>query len=222
VRRTSDPTKPCDPELFARLFPRSVGVAVLQLSDEAFPLFPEEAQTIGNAVAKRRIEFAAGRHCARLAMAQLGHPARAIPSGPDRAPIWPSGLVGSITHSTELCAAAVARSDCFRSVGIDTEPIEAIPAELADEILRSDEADELDRNDRPDGADWPTLYFCLKEAAYKAFYPICRRIVGFQDMRVRVDPDARSFLAEPPGLFAGGIFQGSYLVRHGRVHAACW
>ena len=77
---------------------------------------------------------------------------------------------------------------------------------------------------RPDGADWPTLYFCLKEAAFKAFYPTYRRIIGFQDMRVRVDLDARRFLAELSGLSASGIpiFQGRYLVRDGRVHAACW
>lgn len=224
MRRLSDSTEPCDPGLFSQLFPRAVGVAASWLSDEVLPLFPEEAQAIGNAVAKRRIEFTAGRHCARLAMAQLGHPACAIPRGPDRAPVWPSGLVGSITHSTDLCAAVVARSDCFRTVGIDTELIDAIPAELVEDILRPDEAGEINRNARPDGADWPTLYFCLKEAAYKAFYPTRRRIIGFQDMRVRVDPEARSFLAELPGLFASGIpiFQGRYSVRHGRVHAACW
>jgi 4'-phosphopantetheinyl transferase EntD len=209
---------------FSELFPRSVGAAQTWLSGEVFALFPEEARAVGNAVAKRRSEFSAGRHCARMAMAELGHLACAIPSGPDRAPVWPLGLVGSITHSAELCAAVVARSDCYRSVGIDTELIDAIPAELVDDILRPDEAGEINRMARPDGADWPTLYFCLKEAAYKAFYPICRRIIGFQDMRLRVDPEARRFLAELPGLFASGIpiFQGRYLVRHGRIHAACW
>ena len=118
----------------------------------------------------------------------------------------------------------MARNDCFRTVGIDTEPIDAIPAELVEEILRPDEAGEFDPDTRPDGADWPTLYFCLKEAAYKAFYPTYRRIIGFQDMRVRVDPEARRFLAELSGLSGSGIpiFQGRYLVRHGRVYAACW
>ena len=224
MSRASDSTEPCDPRLFSQLFPGSVGVAASWLSDEFLPLFPEEAQAIGNAIAKRRIEFATGRHCARLAMAQLCHPACGIPSGPDRAPVWPSGLVGSITHSTDLCAAVVARNDSFRTVGIDTESINAIPADLVENILRPDEADELDPHTRPGGADRLTLYFCLKEAAYKAFYPTCRRIIGFQDMRVRVDPEARRFLAEIPGLSGSGIpiFQGSYLVRHGRVYAASW
>jgi 4'-phosphopantetheinyl transferase EntD len=124
----------------------------------------------------------------------------------------------------DFCAAVVARSDCFRTVGIDTEPVDAIPAELVEEILRLDEVGEFNSEARPDGADWPTLFFCLKEAAYKAFYPTYRRIIDFQDMRVRVDLEAQRFLAELPGLSASGspIFQGRYLVRYGRVHAACW
>ena len=159
-----------------------------------------------------------------MAMAELGYPPCAIPSGPDRAPVWPPGLVGSITHSTDFCAAVVARSDCFRTVGIDVERVDAIPAELAKEIIRPDEASECRSAARPDDADWPTLYFCLKEASYKAFYPTYRRIVGFHDMRVRVDLEARKFVAELPGLSGRGspIFQGRYLVQHGRVHAACW
>jgi 4'-phosphopantetheinyl transferase EntD len=224
VRRLSDLTEPYDSGIFSQLFPRSVGAAAAWLSDEFLPLFPEEAQAIGNAVPKRRIEFTAGRHCARMAMAQLGYPACGIPSGPDRAPIWPSGLVGSITHSTDLCAAVVASNQSFRSVGIDTELVDGIPAELMEETLRPDEVADLDRDARPDGADWPTLYFCLKEAAYKAFYPIFRRIIGFQEMRVRVYREGRRFLAEVPGLLVGEAppLQGRYQVRHGRVHAACW
>ena len=154
-------------------------------------------------------------------MAELGHSPCAIPSALDRTPIWPQGLVGSITHSPDFCAAVVARRDDFATVGIDAEPVDAVPAELVKEILRSDEAGDFNRQTRPDGADLPTLYFCLKEAAYKAFYPIYRRIVDFHDMRVSVDLDTRRFLAELPGLSAPA-FQGKYLVRHGRVHAACW
>jgi enterobactin synthetase component D / holo-[acyl-carrier protein] synthase len=224
VRPLSDSTVHCDQGLFFQLFPRPVGVAASRPSDKFLPLFPEEEQAVRNSVAKRRIEFAAGRYCARMAMAQLGYTPCGIPSGPDRAPVWPLGLVGSITHSTDFCAAVVARSDCFQTIGIDAEPIDAIPAELVEEILRSDEAGEFNSETRPDGADWPTLYFCLKEAAFKAFYPTYRRIIGFHDMRVRVDLDARRFLAELSGLSASGIpiFQGRYLVRDGRVHAACW
>jgi 4'-phosphopantetheinyl transferase EntD len=219
-----DPAEPCGGELFSRLFPREVGAASARMSDRPFPLYPEEAKAVGNAVTPRRIEFATGRHCARMAMDRLGHAACAIPSGPDRAPVWPSGLVGSITHSAGFCAAVVAPASRFRTIGIDTELAGAVPSGLAEEIVRPDEAAELDRGNGTDGADWPTLYFCLKEAAYKTFYPIYRRMIGFQDMRLRVNLDARSFIAELPGMSAHGnpVFHGSYFVRQARIYAACW
>jgi phosphopantetheine--protein transferase-like protein len=130
-----------------------------------------------------------------MAMAELGHSPCGIPSGPDRAPVWPLGLVGSITHSTDFCAAVVARSDCFRTVGIDAEPIDAIPAELVEEILRPDEASEFNSKARPDGADWPTLYFCLKEAAYKALQALPgARDVGWQHLEVERETEGRPTL----------------------------
>lgn len=219
-----DSRESCDTELFSQLFPRSIGTAAVWLSDQLFPFFPGEAQAISNAVAKRQVEFSAGRHCARIAMAQLGYRACGIPKGLDGAPIWPSGLVGSITHCMGFCAAVVAANDRFRSVGIDMELIDAVPAELSEEILRPDEVAKLDPGAHLDGAGWPTLYFCLKEAAYKALYPTIRRIIGFQDMRVRVNPESRMFLAELQDPAAGGlpILQGRYLVQQGRIHAACW
>lgn len=211
-------------ETLPRLFPFAVGAAAVPLSGRTFPLHCSEAPAIENAVAKRRAEFAAGRHCTRAAMAGLGYAPCAIPSGPDRAPVWPSGLVGSITHGAGVCAAVVGSSRDYRSIGIDTELVDSIAPELAAEVLRQDEACELDHGARPDGADWLTLHFCLKEAAYKAFYPIFRRVIGFQDMRLRVQPLTREFLAEPQGRPVGEarIFRGRYRVECRRILAACW
>ena len=112
--------------------PRPVGVAASWLSDEFLPLFPEEEQAVRNSVAKRRIEFATGRYCARMAMAQLGIRLAGFPADLTARRSGRLGLVGSITHSTDFCAAVVARSDCFQTIGIDAEPIDAIPAELVE------------------------------------------------------------------------------------------
>jgi 4'-phosphopantetheinyl transferase EntD len=216
--------RPYDTTLFSQLFSRPVGAAAIWLSDQFFPLFPEEAEDIGNAVLKRRIEFMAGRHCARLAMAQLGRTATAIPRGPDRAPIWPANLVGSITHSKDLCAAVVAPNNRFRSIGIDVELIDSVPASLAGQILRPEEAAELVSSANPEGVDWPTLYFCLKEAVFKAVYPTCRRTIDFQEILVIIDQEFQNFSAELRCSSVDCIltFQGRYLVRHGHIHAACW
>jgi 4'-phosphopantetheinyl transferase EntD len=208
----------------SELFPRSVGAAFVRISGVVFPLFPEEATTVRRAVAKRRIEYAAGRHCARLAMAELGQKPCAIPSGPDRGPIWPRGLVGSITHGSDECTAVVGFEECFRSIGIDMQMVGSVPQALASKILRWDEAVALDRTSRPDDADWPTLHFCLKEAAYKAFHPLYRKVIGFHDMRIAVKTEARHFLATVPSLAAPEftVFEGHYLVQNGCIYAGCW
>ncbi|MBN1173619.1 MAG: 4'-phosphopantetheinyl transferase, partial [Micromonosporaceae bacterium] len=61
-------------------------------------MLPEEAPLVARAVPRRRAEFTTGRHCARLALASLGVEPAAILAGPDRAPRWPAGIVGTITH----------------------------------------------------------------------------------------------------------------------------
>lgn len=189
-----------------------------------FPLFPEEERAIANAVAKRRVEFSAGRYCARLAMAQLGYLPCNLPPGPDRTPQWPTGIVGSITHNPSYCAAVVASSRDFPSLGIDMEAVGAVALDLVREVMRPDEIAEFDPSAQADGADWLTVFFCLKEAAYKAFYPVFREILGFQDMRVSVNPEKRTFEAEASALSRAAkiTLQGRYLVKQNNVFAASW
>lgn len=212
------------PDYFSALFPYPLGTASVWLSDRLFPLYPQEESTVAAAVATRRIEFAAGRHCARLAMSQLGRPACALPAGQDRAPLWPEGLIGSITHSAGLCAAVVATQARYRAVGIDTEPVGAVPIDLTQAILRPDETADADRSRQSGDADWLTLHFCLKEAAYKAIYPLCRRFMDFQEMLIRIVPERQEFRAEPQIPLPNGLpdLRGKYLVRENRIYSACW
>jgi len=52
-------------------------------------LFPSEAELVVVAVDRRRQEFAAGRRCARRALASIAGPQIPILMGPIRQPIWP-------------------------------------------------------------------------------------------------------------------------------------
>ena len=85
-------------------------------------LFPEEEALLASAIEKRRREFATGRMCAHSALQQLGYPAGAILRGSRGEPLWPEGVVGSITHCDGYRAAAVARSQEIVTLGIDAEP----------------------------------------------------------------------------------------------------
>ena len=131
--------------LASRLFGPLVRTAEMDPNAAADALLPGEQAAIIHAVDKRRREFMAGRTCARRAMVALGEQAAPIPQGKDRAPIWPQGVVGSITHTDTRCAVAVARvADGFCSLGLDIEPATPINPELLRIICVPEERAYLD------------------------------------------------------------------------------
>ena len=95
---------------------------------------PEEEPLIARSVAKRRNEFITVRHCARIALGQLGVPPVPILKGDKGEPCWPDGVVGSLTHCTGYRGAVVGRSAAVRSVGIDAEPHDVLPNGVLDAI----------------------------------------------------------------------------------------
>src|SRR5262245_29080334 len=86
--------------------------------DENGRLAAEEEAALGPACEVRVREFTLGRLCARRALEALGHAPVPILRGPGREPLWPDGLVGSITHTRRYCAAVVAPRTRLVSVGI--------------------------------------------------------------------------------------------------------
>src|SRR5262249_28000195 len=145
---------------------------------------------------QRRREFVTGRLCARIAMAELGNRPLPVFRGADRAPIWPLGHVGSITHTGELCAVAVARkSDGFLGIGIDLEPAEPLSADDVDTICSAGDLAGLRRHG---GTDTPLLaraVFSIKEAVYKCQYAVTRTFIDLHDVTVAIDPDRTHFRA---------------------------
>src|ERR1700740_1436258 len=106
------------------------GLAAAELYDDPPGLapLPEEEPLIAKSVAKRRNEFITVRHCARIALGELGFPPVPILKGDKGEPCWPGGVVGSLTHCTGYRGAVVGRSAAVRSVGIDAEPHDVLPA----------------------------------------------------------------------------------------------
>lgn len=150
-------------------------VAVAKGDPEALP--EVERLAIARAVPQRQREFAAGRQAARLAMRQPF----SLPMGADRAPVWPAGWVGSISHAGPWAIAAMSRE--VRMVGIDLEQDQDLPAEVLNTVLSGGELARL--------ADLrqARLIFAIKEAAYKAQYPVTRQLFGFEVFEVRLEGD---------------------------------
>lgn len=157
-------------------------------------LFAEERQAIHHTVAKRQAEFAAGRWAARAALQQLGQAPVAIAVGPGRSPIWPPGFAGSISHcQSAAIAVAAPLTTPVRHLGIDVEEVDAIETELWDSICTPGEMRWL--KDRTDAGRWAKVIFSIKEAVYKAQYPLTGRLLGFHDVEVVVQDLTRSFSA---------------------------
>jgi len=148
-------------------------------------LHEQERQALGGMVNKRVREFVAGRVLARRALAELGLDDHAIPKRQDRSPGWPVGVVGSITHTNDLCVVAVAKEDHVTALGIDVERSRALEGSLWPQIGDEDEIRKL-----PSGMQTGVAVcwlFSAKEAFYKAQYPLTGKFLGFEDVRVTLD-----------------------------------
>jgi 4'-phosphopantetheinyl transferase EntD len=166
-----------------------------------------EEPLVRHAVEKRRREFATTRHCARRALVGLGAEPVPILSGAKGEPLWPPGIVGSMTHCENYRGAAVARAGTVVSLGIDAEPNEPLPDGVLDVISHASERRHIgDLQSALPGTAWDRLLFCAKEATYKAWFPIMRTWLDFGDAEVRFDPAAQCFTSRllVPGPLIGG------------------
>ncbi|WLR94988.1 4'-phosphopantetheinyl transferase family protein [Shinella zoogloeoides] len=158
--------------------------------------FPEEEIAMAGAIARRRHEFATGRACARDAIGQLGRPPMPLPMGRDRAPLWPDGLVGSISHSRSHCAAAAAlRSDGFLALGLDIEEAEPLDEDFAEEICTPQERAWLAGQPSHHRGLLLKALFSAKECAYKCQYALSGALLDFQDLAVDMDLGEERFTA---------------------------
>ncbi|MGB8502534.1 4'-phosphopantetheinyl transferase family protein [Mycobacterium sp.] len=172
----------------------SVAAAELYADPPDLRPLPDEEPLIERSVAKRRNEFVTVRHCARLALGEIGVPPAPILKGDKGEPCWPDGVVGSLTHCEGFRAAVVGRASEVRSVGIDAEPHGVLPNGVLDAVSLPAERHELAA--MPDELHWDRILFCAKEATYKAWYPLTRRWLGFEDAHIVFDVNSDGISGE--------------------------
>lgn len=202
----------------ADVLPAAAVTAVRFDDDGSGPLHPDEEPAVAKAVASRRAEFTTARRCAREALAALGAAAAAVPVGEKRSPVWPRGVVGSITHTQGFRGAAVAWSSELRSVGIDAEQHGPLPEGVLDAVSAPGERAVLAAlaASHPDVC-WDRLLFSAKESVYKTWFPLTGRWLGFEEAFLTPGPDG-TFRAEllVPGPVVDGVavaeFRGRWTV----------
>ncbi len=221
------------PPLVAALRARLGAKIGLGWADPRCDYPPSGATPPPGAVPARLREFHAGRHAARAALAAAGlpappnpappnpanpNPAPPIPIGPDRAPVWPPGIVGSLSHCASLCLAVVARTSDLTGLGLDVEDDAPLPPDLWDIILSPAELAHL-----PPTAPGQTAkrVFVAKEAAYKAQYPQSLALFDFHTLSVDIAEDHFSarFTRPIPPYKVGHVIHGQFVRAPGLIAA---
>jgi enterobactin synthetase component D len=150
--------------------------------------------SLAQAVRKRQAEFLAGRHCAREAIRVIAPEYARSPIigiGRNREPIWPPGIVGTITHTSRYASVAVARSSDAAGLGLDVERLIAadVAARLRDHIAAPEELAALAL---ATGWSMPlllTVVFSAKETLFKCLYPQVGHYFDFRDAAVTAIDD---------------------------------
>ncbi|KOU51782.1 MULTISPECIES: 4'-phosphopantetheinyl transferase [Streptomyces] len=197
--------------MIERLLPDDVSCAATR--EETVPdgtLFPEEEALMARSVAKRRNDFATARACARRAMAGLGLPPVAVLHGHRGKPLWPEGIVGSLTHCHGYRAAALAREQDVLSLGIDAEPHAPLPEGVRELVTLPAERERIGpQAEEGSGAlHWDRVLFSAKESVFKTWYPVTGVELDFLEADLTMHQES-----DPGGGGTFGAARGTFTAR---------
>jgi 4'-phosphopantetheinyl transferase EntD len=142
-------------------------------------LLPVEQDDFIHCVEKVRRQSGAARIAARGLLAVWGYQNVALPRSRRGAPVWPSGIIGSLAHDDEVAVAAIASVDRFSALGIDVEPAAPLPRELVNLV-----ATPAERLSYATAVLELRLLFVVKEAIFKALNPLDGVFLDFHDIEV--------------------------------------
>ena len=166
--------------------PRFASLVVKRSGDSYDNRFEEDEMALlpPRAVPARREAFQLGRAAAHEALSRIGRDDQPVTIGEEREPVWPDGVVGSISHAGEVAVALVAPSTAAAGIGIDIESRRYAP-ELNQHVPRPEERAWLEDADAEERHDRLLALFSAKEAIFKAFYPRVGRFFGFEAASVQ-------------------------------------
>lgn len=130
----------------------------------------------------------AARRLARQGFAQLGLEDVDLPPHPQGWPVVPSDRCVSLSHSPAYAAAAVALRSAWSAIGVDTEPVEPLPEDVAGLVVSATERAVI--TGLPGGwVRWSRALFGAKECVHKLVHPRTGIFLEFDEVDVRLQPD---------------------------------
>jgi len=206
--------------------PSSVVMVETRVDAPESSAWPEELAAVAGLPDARQAEYITVRDCARRALARLGLPPVPLLDDARGAPVWPRGIVGTMTHCRGYRAAAVAQVGDVTALGIDAEPAEALPAGIGRRITSNAEwARVVSLTSQDADTPWDRLLFSAKESVYKAWYPATRAGLDFLAVDITLQPDGQgrvTFLRDLPAEAADLHWQLGWQIEDGIIKTAVW
>ena len=141
--------------------------------------------TLDKAVEKRRADYLAGRMLALRALAHFGCQPAHLPIGPDRAPVWPRGINGTISHTQNWCAVILTNQPGL-FVGVDVEAnLDMSSMESVSKIVLDQDEDDVILGSNIPRAIALAAAFSGKETLFKGLYPLVGEFFGFEAARLK-------------------------------------
>lgn len=169
------------------------------------------------AVAKRRADYLSGRYAASQLLHKVGCNG-AVALGTDRAPVWPVGWRGSISHTEKQAIAILAPHRSNISLGVDIETLHPeVMRKMAATFTTASERNVLAASHIPSETAL-LIIFSAKESLFKALYPQVQHIFGFEAAKLcELSSYNNRFTLEltrqlAPDLLAGYRINGQYLI----------
>ncbi|MGB2536469.1 4'-phosphopantetheinyl transferase family protein [Hafnia paralvei] len=170
--------------------------------------FPE---ILNNASVKRRAEYVAARYAAKLLLDKEGcHDS--VGSASSRAPIWPDGWGGSLSHTDQFAIALMAPLNSALTLGVDIEMLISKSIKKTAHIFTTPLEQTLLAACNISYETALLITFSSKESAFKALYPEVNRSFGFEATRVcQIDMLTRSITLELTQTLSSHRAKGSLL-----------
>lgn len=146
-------------------------------------LFSEEKAICEDYEPRRLEEFSKGRYCAHQCLEVLNKQ-QAVGKRPDGSPIWPEGIIGSISHSQNLAGAMLSNKRTHASLGMDIEQIGRITPDLWPVLFGTYELKLIGDQPLELQNRFSTILYSLKEAFYKMQYPITKEGMESKDLQI--------------------------------------
>ncbi|KHN67465.1 NrgA [Acinetobacter oleivorans] len=150
----------------------------------------DHPQKIAQAHPKRQHEYLCGRILAQAVLKHHFGLNRPITSMQEHLPIWPTHVLGSISHSQNKLIVALSDKASYLGIDIEHWVTSKFAQESAHLILTPSELElwKVKVSKFFDFSQFVSLIFSVKESLYKAVYPIAKQYIDFLEAFV-VDID---------------------------------